>query len=176
MADRKKVGLVGSLLAALAAGGIGLAQLTAADGPVVAPAAPVAVEDVRAGFLPRLPKINWRPPPIPSGLPVVVEAVPVQEAIEQGVATFRALRRGEPAEKAAVDVGCAVMSAGISRTDSYESVERKAYSYLPLEYRKGQRFNWVVDKPMGKVVTALAVVGGSQGGSLYHYARYCRQV
>ncbi len=65
---------------------------------------------------------------------------------------------------------------GSSEDASVAGDQRKAYSYLPLEYRKGQRLNWVVDKPMGKVVTALAVVGGSQGGSLYHYAGYCRQV
>ncbi|MDF3048843.1 MAG: hypothetical protein K0R87_481 [Pseudonocardia sp.] len=75
----------------------------------------------------------------------------MRDAIEQGISTFRSLRRGEPAEKIAAD----------------------AARYLPVEFRKDQQYNWFVAKPMGKAVTALTAVSGSQGGSGYYFAKYC---
>jgi hypothetical protein len=65
------------------------------------------------------------------------------------------------------------MASGPEKTDSYESIEDKAYRYLPVEFRKDQQYNWFVAKPMGKAVTALTAVSGSQGGSGYYFAKYC---
>ena len=83
-----------------------------------------------------------RPPALPRSLPVVIEAGPVRDAIEQGISTFRSLRRGEPAEKIAADAACAVMASGPEKTDSYESIEDKAYRYLPVEFRKDQQYKF----------------------------------
>lgn len=177
MVGRKKIGIGGSVLALVAAGGIGLAYLGDAGDVGVKAVSPVVTENVQAANFQRIPKIPRialpRPPSLPRSVPAVVEAELVQDAVEQGISTFRSLRNGDSYDKIAVDVGCAVMASGIGKTDSYESLEKESYAKLPLEFRKNGPYNWVVAKPMDKVVTVLTVVSESQGGAAYYYTRYC---
>jgi hypothetical protein len=179
MVDRKKIGIGGSVLAVLAVGGIGLAYLGGGGDVAVNAVSPVVAINAQAASFQRIPIPKPpivrvpHPPALPRSLPAVVESGLVKDAIEQGISTFRSLRRGDSFDKVAVDAGCAVMASGIERSDSYESIEKRTYEELPIEFRKNQQYNWVVAKPMGKVVAALTVFSESQGGSAYYYAKYC---
>ena len=97
----------------------------------------------------------------------------IEAAAKQGAATFKALRNGDEYDKIAVAAGCSVFNAGLSYSDTYDDTKSKVYAYVPPDFQPDGPLNFLVAKPVGRVVNALTAAQLLPGNSKYYYFEYC---
>lgn len=173
MGIRKRLGIGGAATVALSAvmGGIGhLAGLFDNAGagvshPPVGHPPPVEV-----------PAPHWPPPkvphvPVPEGGAVITDTAKV--AIEQGVTTFKELRKGVDSDQALIKAACAAMDQYLSQTPSYEEMHKAIDGKLPAALGPGSVPYRYLGPKVNKVSNVVAVTSLQNVRVSYYYWRYC---